>query len=80
MIAVPVLVASLPKNEEEELRVSLVNEHGQHTVDLRIFARFTLARVLMPTKKAIAVNVEQIPDLIKALGDCLRAAERAAHD
>jgi len=72
----PVVVAKLPMNTEEELRVSLDDLRGKPVVDLRIFATFTLARVHMPTKKGVSVGIERIPDLIEALS---RALSEARH-
>jgi len=65
----PAVIARLPKNADEEVRVTLDEYRGHHLVDVRIFADFTAANVPMPTKKGISIRVGQLPDLIEALRD-----------
>lgn len=49
------------------LRVSVEQKSGSNSIDLRVFTRFTMAKVFMPTKHAITVAAELLPELIAAL-------------
>jgi len=60
----------------EEVRVSIDEFRGHVLLDIRVFADFTPARVRMPTKKGISIQVVQLPDLIKALQDAAATARK----
>lgn len=63
----PVTVATIGKNQREEVRIVLDTFKGHQLVDIRVFAAFSAASVPMPTKKGLSLNVASIPELIEAL-------------
>lgn len=65
-------IATLPKNSIEELRISLDTYAGHRIVNQRVW--FKSADEWRPGKQGLAVRVEQLPDLIKALQDAAREA------
>ena len=72
-----ILIAAIPKNAIEELRVELTEYRGHHLVQARIWANYDSATTpKRPTRKGFALTVERLPDLIAALKD----AERRARD
>lgn len=71
----PRLIATVPKNAIEEVRVALTEFNGHALIDLRVYADFDgSAGGKRPTKKGISLARERLPDLIKAL----QAAQREA--
>jgi hypothetical protein len=66
------LIATLPKNSIENLRVSLDHYAGHNLCNLRVW--FQLAGDWRPGKQGLAVRVEQLPQLIKALQEAAREA------
>ena len=68
-------IATVRKNNTEEIRVSLAIRDGYSLVDMRVFAttRGTRGEPL-PTKAGICLNQTTLPALIQAL----QAAEREA--
>jgi hypothetical protein len=72
----PVRVATIQKNADEELRVSIDEFRGHVLVDVRVFAAFTAARVPMATKKGLSLRIEQLPDLVEALKDAEATARK----
>jgi hypothetical protein len=71
-----VLIARLPKNADEEVRISLDEFRGEKLLDIRIYASFTIARARMPTKRGISIPVEMLPDLLDALQDAVAKARK----
>ena len=63
----PIKVATIRKNAEEQVRVSIEEFHGFILVDVRIFSAFTAAKVPMATKRGVSINVAMLPDLVAAL-------------
>ena len=62
------LIAVVPKNQREEIRVSIDQFKGTELLDVRIFANFDDGDgERRPTKKGISVKVERLPELIAAL-------------
>ncbi|MBP2294712.1 hypothetical protein [Azospirillum rugosum] len=66
----PTLIATLPKNRRQEIRVRIGTYKGHRFADVRIFSdppsdRSALGRV--PTRRGVAVAVDALPDLINAL-------------
>ena len=62
-----VVVATVPKNSREELRVRLTEFRGHRLCDLRQFALVKAGSDRTPTRKGVAVNVALLPSLIAAL-------------
>jgi hypothetical protein len=71
-----ILIATLDKNKDSEIRVALSEYRGQQLVDIRTFLAFTEAKVPMATKKGISLGVRHLPALVKAL----KAAEMMARE
>lgn len=64
----PIVIAVLPKNRREALRIALDHYRGTNLVDLRVVVELSEASGLAtPTRKGLAVRVEMLPDLIAAL-------------
>ncbi|MCJ2060107.1 transcriptional coactivator p15/PC4 family protein [Methylobacterium sp. J-048] len=64
----PTLIATVTKNNTEEVRVSLTTFNGFNLVDIRTFARLIGAGgEPMPTKRGICLGRDRLPDLIQAL-------------
>ena len=68
------LIAVLPKNAREELRVSLAVYRGHHFADVRVYARRDDGETV-PTPKGVAVKPAPLPALIEALRAALVALE-----
>lgn len=69
-----VLVATIPKNGREEIRVSLTEFKGYDLVNMRVWFR-TDEGDMRPGKAGLAFRVEKLSDLIQALQQAQRAAE-----
>jgi hypothetical protein len=64
----PEIVAELPKNKRERIRVALDRYADHDLVDIRICTPISEnAGLWGPTKKGISVRVASLPDLIDAL-------------
>jgi hypothetical protein len=61
-------LASFRKNATEEVRVTRSNFKGFDLVDIRVYGEFGgPAKVMMPTKKGLSIQRDQLPTLIAAL-------------
>jgi hypothetical protein len=66
----PIVVAELPKNRRETLRVALDRYGGMDLIDIRVCVELTAAcHVQTPTKKGVSLNIAQLPALRQALAD-----------
>jgi hypothetical protein len=65
-------VYAFRKNAREEVRASLSTYHGYRLADLRVFVEDEAGNWI-PTRKGLAVRVEDLPALRDAI-DALRAA------
>lgn len=64
----PIVIAVLPKNRREALRIALDHYRGTDLVDLRVVVELSeTSGLATPTRKGLAVRVEMLPDLIAAL-------------
>ena len=73
-MSAPTLVATVTKNNTEEVRVSLTTFNGFDLVDIRTFARLIgTGGEPLPTKRGICLGRDRLRDLIAAL----HAAEEA---
>jgi hypothetical protein len=61
------LIAVLPKNSREEVRITLGAYKGVERLDIRVFADIEGLGLHIPTKKGVSVRLEQLPELIVAL-------------
>ena len=65
-----VIIASMPKNSRERIRVSLDRWQGHDLLDIRVTTQLTTGTdIWSPTKKGLSVNVAMIPQLREALAD-----------
>ena len=69
------IIVRIPMSESDCLRVALGTDKGRVLVDLRVFSRRTPARVMMPTRHAIAVAPALLPELVQALQAVQHAVE-----
>lgn len=70
-------VATIRKNNSEEVRVRIVDHDGFAMVDTRVFAAPRSAQdEPRPTKQGICVSCAQLPHLIEALQIAEREASR----
>jgi len=70
----PRVIATVPKNGAEEVRVSLSTFKGHALVDVRVFADLGDEAERRATKKGVALAVAKLPALIAALQEAARAA------
>ena len=68
----PIMVHRFVKNALEEVRVSLEEYHGRKLIDLRVYYDAG-GGVRMPSKKGLALSVEQLPELAKAVAKAQEA-------
>jgi hypothetical protein len=76
------LVYRFAKNSREEVRASLTTFHGRRLADVRVYVA-DADDVDHPTRKGIAVRVEDLPKLLEAVQALIEAehaerTERAA--
>lgn len=71
----PIVIAVLPKNRREALRIALDHYRGTNLVDLRVVVELSeTSGLATPTRKGLAVRVEMLPDLIAALAQAAAKA------
>jgi hypothetical protein len=71
------VVYSFPKNAREEIRATLTTFKGFRLADVRVYCADDNGDGDHPTRKGIAVRVEDLPKLLEAV-QALLEAERAA--
>jgi hypothetical protein len=69
-------VAVVEKGASSQVRVTLAKWRGQGKVSVREFAPGAIAGTFWPTAKGATIDVDKLPELIKAL----QAAEAQARD
>jgi hypothetical protein len=74
-MSAPCLVATLPKNKTEELRVSLDHFNGHDLISLRVWFQ-SQDGDQHPGKSGLALRVQALPELIAALEKALAEADR----
>lgn len=70
------LIATIPKNTLDEVRVSLSEYKGHHYLDIRVFTELDGKPEKGPTKKGITLR----PELLGELREALAKAETAARE
>lgn len=65
-------VSVFPKNKFQEVRIGIREFKGNDLVDIRIWTMTQSAGQMVPTAKGVTVNVQLLPQLIKALEDTAR--------
>lgn len=71
----PITVATIGKNQRDEVRVVLDTFKGQRLVDVRVFSAFTSSSIVMPTKRGVSLQAGLLPELIEALSMARDKAE-----
>ena len=71
------LVAEIPKNKRETLRVSLDDYMGHRLLNLRVWVDGKNGQQV-PTKAGVSVRIDLIPELQQALVDAAEMATSAA--
>jgi Transcriptional Coactivator p15 (PC4) len=72
------LIATIRKNQLEEIRVELSNCNGYELINIRVWAEPRVgAAERIPTKAGIACKVTLLPELIAALQAALTEAKKA---
>lgn len=74
-ISIDKLVATIPKNVTEEIRIVLSEFRGHHLCNVRVFAAYNAQTERRPTKKGITVKVEALSALIEGLHAALAEAK-----
>jgi len=67
-----IIVGSIPKNQREEVRVTLSNFKGHDLLGARIW--YKSGEGFRPTSKGISVNVKILPELIGLLEEAEKKA------
>jgi len=61
------LIATIPKDANEELRIELAHYQGAYFVALRVWGRSTTSARHTPTHKGLTVPLRMLPRLLDAL-------------
>lgn len=77
MASIPLNAGAIPLGNGRELRATLCIERGKQVLDLREFAPFSAAGVLMPGRNGLAVPVENIDALADLLAEAVTRAKAA---
>ena len=72
-VALTVGVLQLPAGRE--VRVELIEERGRRVVDLREFAPFTAAGVLMPGRNGLSLPIASLEALANMLAEAVAQAK-----
>ena len=65
-------IATIPKNQTQDIHIRLCEFHGRPFVDIRLFVVADATGDRVPTRKGIAIPPALLPEVI----DALRAAEQ----
>lgn len=74
------VIALLPKNKRERLRVALDTYQGVDLIDIRLVAQLGQADAWSPTKRGVSVQIVQLMPLIAALQAAEAKARAAGQD
>lgn len=69
------VIADLPKNQSETLRVQLVTFNRHHLCDVRAFVKYDITGEMGPSKKGVSLKVDQLDALIGALTEARAKAQ-----
>lgn len=72
------VITTLPRPNGEELRVSVTEFRGTRFVDVRTFAAHAAGGALLPTRKGVALKVQDLDQMIEALQQAKAECERGA--
>ena len=62
-------VSVFPKNKFQEVRIGIREFKGNDLVDIRIWTNAQGVDQMVPTAKGVTINVQLLPQLLKALQD-----------
>ncbi len=62
-------VSVFPKNKFQEVRVGIREFKSNDLVDIRIWTISQSADQMVPTAKGVTINIQLLPQLLKALQD-----------
>jgi hypothetical protein len=68
-------IATIPKNQREELRITLENYNGYNLVSQRVWFVHDFCE-MRPGKQGVVIQLHYLPDLIDALQDARDQAEQ----
>ena len=68
------LVATIPKNAREDIRVSLDEYKGHDLLTLWVWTKGDSVTEPCPTKKGVAFQVDLLPDVLQALKEAKQFA------
>lgn len=75
MASIPLNAGAIRLGDGRELRATLCIERGKQVLDLREFAPFTAAGVLMPGRNGLTVDADQIDALSDLLSEAIAGAK-----
>jgi len=61
------VIATISKNQKEEVRVALTEWNGREFVDVRIYTDLGDSDDLVPTRKGVSLRLDRLDRLIAAL-------------
>jgi len=70
----PASLAVIPKNQKESVHVALSTFKGRNLIDLRVYATWGDDPSPRPTRNGVSLNVDRLPDLIRALQEAASQA------
>lgn len=71
----PLVVAAVAKSEAGEVRVSILPGSDKPSLDIRLYAPFSAARLAMRTAKGVTIDLADLPDLVRVLQDAACRAQ-----
>ncbi len=72
----PHQIGTLPLGEGRELRITLTTERGRPVVDVREFAPFSAAGVMMPGRNGVVVPAERLAGLVPRMAEAAEIVAR----
>ena len=70
------LIYTFPRGPGEEIQAAIRKYKGRYFIDLRLWYMSKTENMLLPTKKGVAVSMDQLPELRKAVDRLSKASER----
>ena len=75
MASIPLTVGAVALGGGREVRATLCIERGRQVIDLREFAPFTAAGVLMPGRNGIIIDAHHLDELTDLLAEVVAGAK-----
>ena len=70
------LIYTFPRGPGEEIQAAIRKYKNRYFVDVRLWYMSKTENMLLPTKKGVAIAVEQLPELRKAVDRLSKAVDR----